>query len=71
MRLVVVARVRQVVLQAGQEKIPEAAFGRGNPGDEVTRQQAGEELLGQILRVFTGLAASACIGIERIPIGAA
>jgi hypothetical protein len=63
-----VDRIREVVLERGQQERPEFAFEPVNAGKRPVFQQVQEKTLGQILGVIWGMPAAPSENVERIPI---
>ena len=59
------------MLEGGQEEGPEFSAAGIRPVEKVLFQKAREVSLGQVLRIFGGLAAAPDITVKRTPVAAA
>ena len=63
-----VARIREVVLERGEQERPEFTFEPVNAGKRPMFDHVQEKTLGQILGVIRRMAAAPSEDVERIPI---
>jgi hypothetical protein len=63
--------IGDVAFESGQKKCAESVSIRVRIGDPVLLDQADEEALGQVSRIFRGLSSAACESIQRRPVSAA
>ena len=63
-----VDRIREVVLERGEQERPEFAFEPVNAGKRPVFEQVQEKTLGQVLSVIRRMPAAPSENVERIPI---